>query len=154
MATSKGFSGTFKALLPTTGQSAIGRTINGNPVFDTSANAVNWYRPDWMPILPSAASWANAAIANWDSPPNVSADGQTYFSNNTATIGATNYNTAPTATQAATDTCTDWSDNGSGSGHTFRAGSSAWTTQSLYFANSPASYGNCSFAGNVVCLQQ
>jgi hypothetical protein len=94
-ATAAGLSGTYRALLATTGASALSRfNLSGAP----------WVRVDNAVVLPTAQAWSTATT--FDTGPNLTANGQTNWGNYMHWGGAADMNTAGTAAS----TCNNWTD--------------------------------------------
>lgn len=128
-----GLGGTFRALLATDGASALSRfDLKGAP----------WVRVDGPAILPAAVDWSTAT--QFDTGPNVSADGLVHYGNYVAWGGAATLTSAGTAAS----TCDDWT-NPSG---TAMGGVAGTSTVALFFsANASA----CSFGGGLVtCMEE
>jgi hypothetical protein len=135
-ATGASLTGTYKALLPTTTASALSR-------FDTSSTAGNWFRVDNMSILPTASAWNTAA--NFDSAPNLSADGATNYGNYAYWSGG-----SLTSAGSATTTCNSWTDGTTGGTGTY--GTAGVTLLSMFLGSSPLAC-NATYA-IITCLQQ
>jgi hypothetical protein len=132
-ATAAGLSGTYRALLATSGASALSRfNLAGAP----------WVRVDNAVILPTAQAWSTATVL--DTGANVSANGQTSYGNYMHWTGAASM----TAAGTAASTCNNWTDTAM----TAMRGSTGTVSLSfLWTANAYA----CSFGSAVItCLQQ
>lgn len=129
-----GLPGSFKALLATSQASALSR-------FDLSR--APWYRVDQARVLPSAADWATASY--FDTAPNTSADGQTFYSSQVVWTGST----ALTAQGNVGSTCSDWTNTGQAG----RGGVAGTTRVEAFWSYWPDH--KCSFGGGLVtCLQE
>jgi hypothetical protein len=132
-ATTAGLSGSYKALLPTIGATALSRfNLNGG----------NWVRVDNAAVLPSASAWATATF--FDTTPNLAADGGMTYGNYLNWAGATTFSTAGTAAS----TCNNWTDTAM----TAQTGNANVNQISSFW--STGTY-QCNFtSATIVCLQE
>ena len=126
-AVAAGRSGTYRALLATTGASAISRFSDGPP----------WVRSDGMPLLPTAMDWNSAVLL--DAAPGFNAMGVA-LSFSTIALGAP----SPKAVGQAANTCDNWT-SATGPMH---ACLETWTTRLECAVNT-----NCSVESELLCLE-
>lgn len=94
-ATTAGLPGTFRALLATSGATALARFSTSSP----------WARVDHAVVTPTAVALGTASL--WDAPINLQANGTTYHGNTGVWSGAPRVDVAGTAAT----TCNNWSSN-------------------------------------------
>jgi hypothetical protein len=129
--------GTYKALLAPTGASASSR-------FDTSG--LPWIRADGILIAPTAAAFFSTTL--FDVPPNITADGSLYFSDDEVWSGAA----TPTTAGKGASNCTNWLSN---SAATFAASGAAGDTATNSFFNMwPATVACNAVYAHLACLQE
>ncbi len=123
-----GVTGSFLALLATTGTTALSRfDLTGPP----------WVRADGIPLLPTAAAWSTAT--SFDVAPALDAAGTLTSADEAIVLGATTMGTVGTDATS----CTSWS-NGTGANY----------LGNPYEAAATGSTSACNFTARVMCLQQ
>ena len=131
-ANAAGLSGTYRALLATSGASALSR-------FGLAGGA--WHKVDHVGTLPTAQAWSTATYL--DAPPNLTANGQTNYGNYLHWTGAATLTTAGTTAS----TCNNWTETAM----TASTGIAGTSRVSAYFG--PGSY-QCNFtSATITCLQ-
>jgi hypothetical protein len=139
-ATNAGLPGTYSALLAPTGETPASRF---------STTGLPWIRPDGIPITPTASTFFTTTL--WDTSPNMSADGSTYYSAYFGTwSGAANGTTAGTAVT----NCSNWTSSSASASAS--GGGAGQTSTADFFGYWSGLIASLCSAGNMhlACLQK
>jgi hypothetical protein len=130
-------SGTYLALLPTTGSYAAARF---------STTGLPWIRSDGSLIAQTASTFFSPGL--FDVAPNMSADGSYYFGSEAVWSGAA----SPLTSATDAENCTSWTST-IGSGTSGQAGDTAKNGFFSAYPSGPNSI-QCSGGASLLCLQQ